>query len=235
MRLSCLLLSLSIAPFGCADRSSGGGSGGGTGSSSDGGSESQTGGTSSGGDVCDDYANDPPVAGPPTVTIRNTGSEAIVLGSPTSCQPSLVAVESGVDSVPGVWYGPHCAFTCEEVMEGGCGCTADCPVATAVRIDPGASYTTTDWPGMFMVEAELPGECVNGDCGTSCNVLRQAPAGQHELTVGLVNAELCGDTACECMVNAEGWCELGGFFDLTTPYTASIDYVPGQDVVFAVP
>lgn len=206
-------------PLACADRSAADDVGGQ--------STTDSGESSGSGAVCEGFADDP---APPTysISIQNGGTEALLLGGPTSCQPSYFAITSGSPEVAGSWTGPHCALTCEDSIAGVCGCTADCPLVQAVRLEPGGVYVL-EWDGRVLVPAELPAACATADCGTSCNVLREVPEGvPHTLTVGTIDPAMCPPEGCACTANADGWCLVDGLFAEATARTSELTYARGE-------
>lgn len=159
-------------------------------------------------DACAALMNDA-LGDPIPLTVFNAREVPIFLTSAVSCQPEYFEIVSKVEGMPGQWSGPHCSFTCEDVMAGACGCTADCPVAPTIRIEPGGAYELS-WSGAVLRETALPTECASQDClADTCRVARAAaPGGLYEATLALVESPQCGDTECTCTPNADGWCQL---------------------------
>ncbi len=224
--------------LGCSDRDLGGdgsssdteGSAGSTSGETGGGTSSGGGSGGGSGDVCGDYLNDTELVGT-TIVIRNDRDVDILLGGPTLCQPESFKIESQAND--GQWSGPHCALTCEDAINGACGCTADCPGAPLIRVIPGGSYTA-EWAGMLLVPTDLPAACSSQECGTSCSIGRAAATGTYDFTVVLVTDSNCDGGGCTCEPNLDGWCMVAGWPD--TPgetFTVAAD-LPADLVTVAV-
>lgn len=229
-----MFLGFAFALVGCTDRAADDGGGDGdtgaaTSNASSGSADSA--GEASRGDAtegrrCDAFSNEETPVGF-TFSVQNARAEAIIIGDAVSCASSYFAVESGSTDVPGSWAGPHCAISCEDVMMGGCDCTADCPSVAPVRIEPGGTYEVS-WHGMVLTPVEMPAECASQGCSPQCGQLREVTADErHSITLGVARPQACID-GCECVANADGWCEAQESFVETQPLTLEFTYAPGQ-------
>jgi hypothetical protein len=221
---ACVLVVACVGPKAGLDSGEGSGEGSGDATSS----------STSGGPDCDALANDDGFT-PVSFVLENTRTEPIYLVGPNACQPEYLHITSLVEGMPGEWIGPHCALTCEDAMEGVCGCTADCPLVQTIRIEPGGRYTV-EWNGMVLAPAPLPAECVAGDCaGDTCSIARRAVAGgPYQLVLGLVDVPLCiDDPACACTPSQDGWCALESYGDVATELP-SFELVLADGVVVAI-
>lgn len=131
-----------------------------------------------------------------TITVTNERTVPIGLGGPVSCQPTLFTLRSQDATL--VWGGDHCSFTCEMLMAGAGGCTADCPSPEPIILQPGES-DTIEWHGVVQRITQLPSKCCAeiGLCPAECGVLQAAGTGQYVATLAVVELTVEQAAVCE--------------------------------------
>lgn len=167
--------------------------------------------TTTSGQVCESFL-DQEVTGPAVaVTIENRREEAVFVLPGPGCS-GRSRLELRRDGATLRFHDATCDFTCADHFAGGCQCEADCPASPAIRIEPSGRFRYT-WSGALFVPVSPPESCFASECGSSCEQRQQAGPGAYEFAsaAGLA-ASVCGDSPelCECMANADGWCELPG-------------------------
>jgi hypothetical protein len=169
--------------------SAGAGGGSGVGGASAGGT---------GGDTCEAFTADPAPANPVTITVRNDRDVSIVLGGPVDCDSTQIAVDSLDDANPGAWSGSHCLVGCQIALDGGGGCTADCPSAAPLLIAPGEAGTI-EWPGLLARTVELPEQCCTDEnyCPAEFPLIVAAEPGMFRAAIALTELSDEQATACQ--------------------------------------
>jgi hypothetical protein len=158
-----------------------------------------------------------------TVRVRNNSAAPRYLGSGDGCieVPFRIRDSSGKDLV---WKLGSCALNCDQLSDGFCGCTTDCPPVSVYMIPPGSALEAT-WSGSIFEEKSVPESCFAAlGCGrTTCLREQAAPQGPLELTASLwPSAKGCDPSGCTCDPGANHFCKLDHVATLDgEPETAS--------------
>jgi hypothetical protein len=168
------------------------------------------------------------------VTLRNNGAARLFLNLQEMCTTVLPIALRDAGDVAVKINKDACENSCDEVLSGGCGCPAGCPIGAVIQLEPGGTFVTT-WTGRVWNEVTMPAECPMNGCQPQCFAAAQAPAGTY--TVSARAHDMVGEcVACTCEPGPEGSCEISGGLAMGAEAVAEAELVyptqTGIEVVF---
>lgn len=192
--------------------------------------------STSSGEDCSGFYDEQNIGPAVEVAVLNTRQEPMYVQVLSECDMQVFELLGPDADIPTPWQLTDC-WTCEGGINGNCVCPGEpCFYTSFLRLEPGASYRGA-WFGAVYQAHDLPPECVNGMCGSTCSQRVQASAGNYTFRVR-AGAQVSGcDGSCDCLPNGEGWCFVeggGGSID-GEPTVASTSFAYPEQTLVDVP
>lgn len=159
-----------------------------------------------------------------TITLRNATPGPIFIPAGHGCDWQPFVIEQDGDERK--WFRGACDWSCEDVLDS-CACAADCAAASAIRLDPGASYELS-WDLALYVNEDISLDCPAEGCPTRCSRRTVAADGDYDISAS-ASTSCTDDASCACTGGANA-CEIFVDITATTLVAEATLTLPGDEV-----